>query len=128
MPARTLSWRHSLYFRRQQCRLPMLRRKNHEIWDRFENGPPTAPNEDVHTHHIKKPYVISRREIAREAVPRLTDEEADQIARLTFRYSAAEVTAAATRYATTRELPNSPFKPRVCAIEPRTYMYIEELI
>jgi SAM-dependent methyltransferase len=110
------------------ARSPWRRHVNYQIWQRFERGPKTAPGETIHTHQIKAPYIESRKRLAWEAVPSLTEQEAQKIAELTFRYVGSEVRAAAQRYARTRELPNSPFIFKQCPIDPIDEMYIEQLI
>lgn len=104
------------------------RRENYRIWERFDQGPPTRDGETVHSHTIAAPYVAVRREIAAQAAPSLSREEAEAIAARTFRFSAAEVKAAALRYAESGDWPASPFRRRLCPIEPVHRMYIEQLI
>lgn len=106
---------------------PHRRKVNQEIWNRFENGPPTAPGETVHTHYIKTPYVESRREIAMKAVPGLAPDDYSAIAKHTFAFTAPEVEAAARTYAHERKLPSSVFKKGICPIEPNANMYIEKM-
>ena len=104
------------------------RRQNYRLWERFEQGPPTRGDETVYTHRIATPYAVMRREIAMKAVPSLSEADAERIAARTFRFTAAEVKAAARRYADAGEGPNSPFRRRVCPIEPVQGVYIEQLI
>lgn len=104
------------------------RRENYRIWERFDQGPPTRGGETVHSHRIAAPYVDIRREIASKAVPSLSREEAEIIAARTFRFSATEVQEAALRYAESGDWPASPFRRRLCPIEPVHRMYIEQLI
>ncbi|HEY6049918.1 MAG TPA: class I SAM-dependent methyltransferase, partial [Thermoanaerobaculia bacterium] len=104
------------------------RRENYEIWERFENGPITEGGETVHSHRIAKPYVEMRADIARAAEPSLSHEDARRIAERSFRFSADEVREAALRFIETRRLPDSPFRRKVCPIEPISRSYIEELV
>ncbi len=104
------------------------RRQNYRLWQRFEEGPPTRGNETVYSHRIATPYAVIRREIAVKAVPSLSEADAWRIASRTFRFTAVEVKTAAQRYAETGELPDSPFRRRVCPIEPVHGVYIEQLI
>jgi SAM-dependent methyltransferase len=106
---------------------PHRRKVNQEIWNRFENGPPTAAGETIHTHQVRKPYIDSRREIAQAADLSLTDEQSRQIAANTFCYTAEQVQQAAVAYARTGELPQSRFAKGICPIEPVTNMYIEKM-
>jgi len=104
------------------------RRQNYRLWERFEQGPPTRGDDTVYSHRIATPYAVMRREIAVKAVPSLSEADAERIAARTFRFTAAEVKAAARRYAESGELPDSPFRRRVCPIEPVQGVYIEQLI
>ena len=104
------------------------RRQNYRLWERFEQGPPTRGDETVYSHRIATPYAAMRREIALKAVPSLSEADAERIAARTFRFTAAEVGDAVRRYAEAGEWPNSPFRRRVCPIEPVQGVYIEQLI
>jgi SAM-dependent methyltransferase len=104
------------------------RRQNYEIWRRFEQGPPTAPGESVHTHLIAEPYVAMRRRVARESGPNLTDDEVNRIADGTFQCTADEVRAAVADYVTSGVFPARVFKSRECPVEPTSGMYIEQLL
>lgn len=104
------------------------RRQNYRIWERFDQGPPTRGDETLYSHRIGTPYVALRREIALKAAPSLSGTEAERIAERTFRFTEAEVGEAARRYAVSGEWPNSPFRRRVCPIDPVHGMYIEQLI
>lgn len=106
----------------------MLRRKNYEIWERFEKGPPTSGGETVHTHRVGTPYVEARREIAGAAVPSLSPDETRAIAEGTFGFAAEEVRSASRRYRETGALPESRFRRKVCPVEPVSRMYIEQLV
>jgi len=104
------------------------RRQNYRIWERFDQGPPTRANETVYSHRVRTPYAALRREIALKAVPSLSEEAAEQCAARTFRFTAAEVGEAARQYAASGEWPNSPFRRRLCPIDPTQGIYIEQLI
>ena len=104
------------------------RRQNYRLWERFDQGPPTQGDETVYSHRIATPYAAMRREIALKAVPSLSEADAERIAARTFRFTAAEVGHAARRYAESGELPDSPFRRRICPIEPVHRVYIEQLI
>jgi SAM-dependent methyltransferase len=104
------------------------RRENYEIWERFENGPITEGGETVHSHRIAKPYVELRADIARAAEPSISAEDARRVADRSFRFSGDEVRAAARRFVETGRLPDSPFRRKVCPIEPISRSYIEELV
>jgi len=106
---------------------PYRRKINREIWDRFENGPPTAAGETVHTHSVKKAYVDARREIAERTVPGLSPMAYLAIAKNTFCFTTQEVEKATRKYATDGALPNAPYRKNVCAIDPVTCMYIEKM-
>jgi len=104
------------------------RRQNYRIWERFDQGPPTRGNETFHSHRVGAPYVAMRRAMALKASPSLSETEAERIAARTFRFTEAEVGEAARRYAVSGEWPNSPFRRRVCPIDPVHAMFIEQLI
>jgi SAM-dependent methyltransferase len=106
---------------------PYRRKVNQEIWDRFENGPPTAPGETIHTHLVKKPYIDTRREIAERTVPGLSPSAYKAIAENTFCFISQEVEEATRRYAAHGALPNAPYRKGVCPIDPVTQMYIEKM-
>jgi SAM-dependent methyltransferase len=110
------------------ARSPRRRRQNYRIWERFDQGPPTRGEETVYSHRIGTPYAALRREMALKAVPSLSETEAERIAARTFRFTEAEVGEAARRYAVSGEWPSSPFRRRVCPIDPVHGMYIEQLI
>jgi SAM-dependent methyltransferase len=109
------------------ARSPIRRKLNQDIWHRFEHGPITAPGETVHGHSVLNPFVDSRRKIAAAAVPTLTPEECEIIARGTFCFSGEQVEAAARLYAENHESPVSFYRPGVCPIEPIQHIYIEKL-
>ncbi|MBZ5523436.1 MAG: class I SAM-dependent methyltransferase [Acidobacteriia bacterium] len=103
------------------------RKINREIWDRFENGPPTASGETVHTHSVKKAYVDARREIAERTVAGLSASAYEDIARNTFCFTSQEVEEATRNYAANGVLPSAPYRKGICAIDPVTNMYIEKM-
>lgn len=105
-----------------------LRRKNYEIWERFERGPVTAPRETLHGHRIGKPYVEARKRIAASEAPSVSPEMARRIAEGTFCYTEAQVREAVRRYLETGELPQSRFRRKVCPIDPVSGTYIEQLL
>ena len=104
------------------------RRQNYRIWERFDQGPPTQGDETVYCHRVGTPYVAMRRAIALKAVASLSEAEGERIAARTFGFTEAEVGDAARRYAQSGEWPDSPFRRRVCPIEPVQRVYIEQLI
>ncbi len=104
------------------------RRQNYRIWERFDQGPPTQGGETVYSHRIGTPYTSLRRQMALKAVPSLSEMEAGRIAERTFRFTETAVGEAARRYAFLGEWPSSPFRRRVCPIDPVHGMYIEQLI
>ena len=104
------------------------RHENYRIWRRFELGPPTQAAETVYTHRIAKPYVEIRRDIAKEAEPSLSEETATNIASRTFQFDATQVRDAVRQFVRSGALPNSPFRHRVCPVEPLTRTFIEQLV
>jgi SAM-dependent methyltransferase len=100
-------------------------KETREVWDRFENGPPTS---DIHGHRVLEPYVDRRRRILLEALPGLRPDEADQLARRTAYMVKDELLAAGRRYLADRTLPDSLFKADRCPVEPESGQFIENLI
>ncbi|MEM8497285.1 MAG: class I SAM-dependent methyltransferase [Pseudomonadota bacterium] len=98
--------------------------ENLEIWRRFENG----PKGDVHGHTVRLPYVESRKQILQEACPELSDESAEELARLTCYFCRSEIEAAAKRFIENGEKPDSVFDPRKCPVEPNAGQFMENLI
>jgi ubiquinone/menaquinone biosynthesis C-methylase UbiE len=100
-------------------------RVNQEVWDRFENGPPT---DDIHGHRVLEPYVARRKRIIREVFPALRDDEAEQLAQRTAFMVKREILEACSRYVSDRTLPSSVYRSGMCPVEPETGQYIENLI
>jgi SAM-dependent methyltransferase len=96
-----------------------------EVWDRFENGPPT---DDIHGHRVREPYVDRRRRILREAFVSMSPTDIDRLALRTSYFKREEVLAAGRRFAETGELPDSVFRPDGCPVEPESGQYMENLI
>jgi SAM-dependent methyltransferase len=100
-------------------------KETREVWDRFENGPPTA---DIHGHRVREPYIDRRRRLLLEAFPALHADEADQIARRTAYMVKNDLLQAGQRYLQDRTLPDSRFQPDRCPVEPESGQFIENLI
>ncbi|MGY6517724.1 MAG: class I SAM-dependent methyltransferase [Lysobacteraceae bacterium] len=96
-----------------------------EVWERFENGPPT---DDIHGHRIHEPYVERRRRLLQEAFPALGEAQAARLARRTAYMVRDEVIAAGRRYLHDGTLPDSRFQPDRCPVEPLSGHFMENLI
>ncbi len=108
-------------------RSPFRRKLNRKIWNRFENGPPTMPGEDLDGHKIEVSYLDTRRKIAAHAVPGLSSDELDMIARGTSGFTHVQVEDAAKKYFETGMLPESFYINGTCPIDPVWGVYAEHL-
>lgn len=104
---------------------PSVVQENQEVWDRFENGPPTN---DIHGHRVLEPYVEKRRRIVLEAYPDMKESDADELARRTSFMTKEEVLSAVEQYKQDGTLPESFYGPGKCPIEPEQGQYIENLL
>ncbi|MBL8331307.1 MAG: class I SAM-dependent methyltransferase [Rubrivivax sp.] len=100
-------------------------KETHEVWDRFENGPPT---EDIHGHRVREPYVDRRRRLIAAAYPALAGSELELLARRTAYMVKADILAAAQRYLIDKTLPDSTYRRDICPVEPESGQFIENLI
>jgi SAM-dependent methyltransferase len=96
-----------------------------EVWDRFENGPPT---DDIHGHRVREPYVDRRKRILREAFASMSAADVDRLALRTSYFKREEVLEAGRRFLATGVLPDSVFRSDGCPVEPESGQYIENLI
>jgi ubiquinone/menaquinone biosynthesis C-methylase UbiE len=105
---------------------PAAAREAHEIWERFENGPPT---DNVHGHRVRIPYVERRRTIIRGAFPDLSEDVVERLSRGTCYMTRAQVIAACGRFVEAGVFPESfySFGGR-CPVEPETGQFIENLL
>jgi ubiquinone/menaquinone biosynthesis C-methylase UbiE len=104
---------------------PSVLRENQEVWDQFENGPPTK---DIHGHRVLEPYIDKRKRIVSEAFPELKEEDAGELARRTAFMTKPDILAAAETFIKKGELPDSIYGPGKCPIEPEQGQYIENLL
>jgi ubiquinone/menaquinone biosynthesis C-methylase UbiE len=104
---------------------PQAVRETREVWDRFENGPPT---EDIHGHRVREPYVDRRHRLALEAHPQMSADDARELARRTSYMVKDEVLSAAQRFLHDGTLPTSLYQADRCPVEPMTGQFIENLI
>ncbi len=104
---------------------PKVVQRNKEIWDHFENGPPTA---DIHGHTVRVPYVQDRKRILKEAFPALSDDDVDTLSLNTAYMSKDEIISATKRYVEKQELPNSRYTAERCPIQPETGHTMESLL
>jgi len=103
---------------------PKVRRRNYEIWNAFENGPPT---DNIHGHQVEKPYIDIRKEIVEQHFPHLNKGEIEMIAKGTSFMTKDEVVNAAKRYVERKIKPTSFYDRRKCPIHPLVNQYIEAL-
>lgn len=104
---------------------PRIAQRNKEIWDRFENGPPT---DDIHGHRVRVPYVEGRQRILREAFPSLNDEEVELLGRNTAYMTGDEVVRTGQRYVDERHMPTSRYTGERCPVQPETGHVMEALL
>jgi len=104
---------------------PSIVQRNREIWEAFENGPPTS---DIHGHAVRVPYIKSREQIVRDAFPSLTDDEVQKLGFNTAYMNRDEILGAAKRYVDDQTLPDSRYTPERCPIQPETGHTMEALL
>ncbi len=104
---------------------PSVVQRNREIWEAFENGPPTA---DIHGHAVRVPYIQSRERIIREAFPSLTDDEVQELSLNTAYMTEDEILEAVKCYVEDQTLPHSRYTPERCPIQPETGHTMEALL
>lgn len=104
---------------------PRLVQRNKEIWDAFENGPPTT---DIHGHSVRIPYINGRERILRETFPSLNDEELRLLSSNTAYMTRTEIVEAARCYVEKKVVPKSRYTPDRCPIQPETGHTMESLL
>ncbi len=104
---------------------PTIVQRNKEIWEAFENGPPTS---DIHGHTVRVPYIRDRERILREAYPDLSDDEVQKLGLNTAYMAKDEVLEAGRRYVDEQILPDSRYTPDRCPIQPETGHTMEALL
>lgn len=104
---------------------PSVVKRNKEIWEAFENGPPTT---DIHGHTVRVPYIRDRERILKEACPSLSEDEVQKLGLNTAYMTRDEILDAARRYLDDRTLPNSRYTPDRCPIQPETGHTMEALL
>ncbi len=102
---------------------PRITRHTHQLWARFENGPPG----EVEGHQVKVPYVAMRAEIIQQAYPDLDPEQVQELARRTSYLAREQILQAVERYRTTGELPGSFYQPGTCPVNPQSGAVMERL-
>ncbi|MEM9441134.1 MAG: class I SAM-dependent methyltransferase [Pseudomonadota bacterium] len=104
---------------------PKIVQRNKEIWDHFENGPPTA---DIHGHTVRVPYVQDRKRILKEGFPSLSDDEVETLSLNTAYMNKEEIVDVAKRYLDDQHLPDSRYTSDRCPIQPETGHTMESLL
>lgn len=100
-------------------------RANLEVWERFENGPPT---DNIHGHRVRVSYCEVRRKIIQAAFPEIGPREAEALSRETAFKTKTEVLAACREYLTGGSRPNSHYVHGRCPVEPETGQFIENAL
>lgn len=96
-----------------------------QVWDRFENGPPT---DDIHGHRVRDPYIDRRRRIIEETLPGVDAATRDRLAENTCYMVRPEIEEACRAHAAGGPAPASRFRPDRCPVEPLSGELIENLI
>lgn len=104
---------------------PKVVQRNKEIWDCFENGPPT---DNIHGHRVRIPYIQDRKRILKEAFPSLVDDDVETLSLNTAYMNKEEIVRAARRYVENKELPDSRYTADHCPIQPETGHTMESLL
>ncbi len=104
---------------------PFMRRKNYAIWRAFENGPDGTM---IHGHTVKTSYLSMRKEIITEHFPELKQKDLERLARGTSGMNAREIKTACEHYIASEELPVQYSVPTQCPLNPRTGIYIENML
>jgi ubiquinone/menaquinone biosynthesis C-methylase UbiE len=104
---------------------PRVVEQNHEIWERFENGPPT---DDIHGHRVRIPYRERREDLIKHAFPELTPEAVRQLSERTAFMTKAQALGACQTYLAGGPSPDSIYIYGRCPVEPETGQYIENLV
>lgn len=101
---------------------PRIVRFNHELWERFENGPPGK----IGDHSLEKPYVEMRAEIVRDTAPELPEDIVSLLARGTSGMVRSQIIEAVEEYRRTGKLPQSFYQRGTCPIHPYTSEIMEQ--
>src|SRR5262245_29000178 len=104
---------------------PRQRQELEEVWERFENGPPT---ENIHGHRVRKPYVEQRRELLAMHFPQLSEQELTQLSRHTSGLWGEALLAAGRQYCASQVLPHRVYRRGVCPVEPLSGALMENLL
>jgi len=94
---------------------PIIRKRNHDLWDLIENGPEGA---QFRGETIGKPYVELRRELIQRFKPDLAPDVPGILARRTSGMGANAVIDAVRAYVSTGQLPNSVYRKGTCPLNP----------
>jgi ubiquinone/menaquinone biosynthesis C-methylase UbiE len=101
------------------------RRELEEVWERFENGPPT---ENIHGHRVRKPYVERRRELLTTHFPHLSERELTQLSRHTSGLWGEALLEAGRRYCASQVIPHQVYRRGICPVEPVSGALMENLL
>jgi len=104
---------------------PATVRKTQEIWRAIEFGNPEGR---CYTHPVRTDgFRGARRQILREALPELSDEQVERFADWTFGCNREQTIAAARRFAAGDLSARSEYRPGVCPVHPTEDMLCEQL-
>lgn len=97
----------------------------HEIWRRFEAGPPA---DDLHGHRIEVPYAERRREMIQRALPDASAEELERLAWATFGCHGAGIVEHARAVRASGRLPERAPDVDRSPVDPVKGDHIESLV
>jgi len=101
------------------------RRELEDVWERFENGPPTT---NVHGHRVLKPYVERRRTILATHFPQATSADLTCLSRQTSGLWGDALIEAGQRYFAQGEIPQRVYRRGTCPVEPFSGAFMENLL
>lgn len=101
------------------------RRELEEIWQRFEEGPPT---DNIHGHRLLLPYVESRRAILRRNLPEATEDQVARLSRETSGLWGARLVETAQRSLQAGVSPGLLYRRGTCPVEPVNGVLMENAL
>jgi SAM-dependent methyltransferase len=101
------------------------RRQLEEIWERFENGPPT---QHIHGHRVQQPYIERRRTILSTHFPQANAPELALLSERTSGLWGEALIEAGRGYFSRQEIPDSVYQRGTCPIDPLSGAFMENLL